>query len=89
VDVAGNGARDIAMADAIGEDYPSHVVTAGEYRGKIAAGIGAGWYRDYVGFEAGKFERTMGSFVSSPQFHASEGTDDGGCALDCFGVDFP
>jgi hypothetical protein len=76
------------MADAIGEDDAGDVVAARENCGKVAAGIGSGWDGDDVGFKAGEFERAVGAFVAGPEFHASEGADDGGCALDGFGFDF-
>jgi hypothetical protein len=88
VNVTRDRTRDVAMADAVGQYDTRNVIAAGENCRKIATRIGAGGHSDYVGFEPSELERAMRAFVAGPQFHASEGTDDGGCALDDFGLDF-
>jgi hypothetical protein len=88
VNVTRDRTRDVTVADAVGQYNTRDVIAAGENCRKIAAGVGSGGDCDYVGFEAGEFERAMSAFIAGPQFHASEWTDDGGCALDDFGLDF-
>jgi hypothetical protein len=66
VDVAGDAAGYVSVTYAVGQDYASDVIAAGENGGEVAAGFGAGRDGDDVGFEAGELEGTVGFFVASP-----------------------
>ena len=89
VNVAGDAAGDVAVADAVSEDDAGDVVVAGEDGGEITAGIGAGRYGDDVGFQAGEFEWNDGRVRCRPRVPCSrKGAELRWCIVESMGSSF-
>jgi hypothetical protein len=66
VDMAGNAAGSVAVANAISEHNTGNIVAAGKHGRKITALVATGRNGDHVAFQSSQLQRAMGALVASP-----------------------
>src|SRR5207245_3350538 len=88
MDMPGNTAGGVAMADAIREYDTRNIVAAGKNCRKIAAAIPAGGYGNDVALQSRQFQRAVRFLIAGPQLHATERPHSSSSAIGGFGLGF-